>query len=64
MADHIKSGKDVIEEFIAEIYNIEGIDEDTVDAIVLLYEQGKLSDKNIQNAIDQVLQEQLNPKKE
>lgn len=63
MDKKIKSGKDVIDEFFSEIYNIENIDEKTVESLVSLYDEDKLTDKNIQNALDELLQEELTPKK-
>ena len=63
MNKEIKSGKDVIDEFFSEIYNIENVDEKTVDALVLLYGEGKLTDKNIQNALEDLVQQELNPTK-
>lgn len=59
MDDKIKSGKDVIDDFFAEIYNIPNADKKTVDAIVELYSQGKLSDKNVQNTLDEIVQKEL-----
>ncbi len=62
MEDKIKSGKDVIDEFFSEIPNIDNVDEKTVNAIVELYSENKLTDKNIQNALDELLRNELNPK--
>ena len=59
MDDKIKSGKDVVDDFFAEIYNIPNADKKTVDAIVELYSQGKLSDKNVQNTLDEIVQKEL-----
>lgn len=59
MDDKIKSGKDVIDDFFAEIYNIPNADNKTVDALVELYSQGKLSDKNVQNTLDEIVQKEL-----
>jgi len=59
MDDKIKSGKDVIDDFFAEIYNIPNADKKTVDALVELYSQGKLSDKNVQNTLDEIVQLEL-----
>jgi hypothetical protein len=59
MDDKIKSGKDVIDDFFAEIYNIPNADKKTVDAIVELYSQGKLTDKNVQNTLDEIVQKEL-----
>lgn len=58
--DHkIKSGKDVINDFFAEIYNIPNTDKKTIDALVELYSYGKLSDKNVQNTLDEIVQKEL-----
>jgi Glu-tRNA(Gln) amidotransferase subunit E-like FAD-binding protein len=62
MDKKIKSGKEVIDEFFSEIYNIENIDEKTVEALISLYTEGKLTDKNIQNKLDELLQDELTPK--
>lgn len=59
MDDKIKSGKDVIDDFFAEIYNIPNADKKTVDALVELYSQGKLTDKNVQNTLDEIVQKEL-----
>jgi len=64
MTDKIKSGKEVIDEFFAEIMNIEGVDKKTVEKLTSLYSEGKLTDINIQNAMEQLLQEELNTNKE
>lgn len=59
MDDKIKSGKDVIDDFFSEIYNIPNADKKTVDALVELFSQGKLSDKNVQNTLDEMVQKEL-----
>ena len=59
MINEIKSGKEVIAEFFAEIINIEGVDERTIQKLTSLYNEGKLTDINIQNAIGELLQEEL-----
>ena len=59
MSNKIKSGKDVINDFFAEIYNIPNADKKTVDTLVELYSQGKLSDKNLQNKMDEMVQKEL-----
>lgn len=60
MSANIKSGKDVIDEFFAEILNVEGVDEKTIQKLLSLHNEKKLTDTNIQNAMEQLLQEQLN----
>lgn len=65
MDKEIKSGKEVLDEFFSEIYNIENVNERTVDVLVSLYSEGKLSDKNIQNKLEEIVQQELTqPKKE
>jgi len=64
MSHKIKSGNDVIDEFFAEILNVEGVDQKTVEKLVELYGENKLTDSNIQNALDELKQEALNPKKD
>jgi hypothetical protein len=59
MDNKIKSGKDVLDDFFAEIYNIPNADRNTVDALVELYSQRKLSDKNVQNTLDEIVQKEL-----
>lgn len=59
MSDEIKSGRQVIEEFFAEIMNMEGTDKKTVEKLTVLYREGKLTDTNIQNLMEQLLQEEL-----
>ena len=59
MSDETKSGREVIDEFFAEILNIEGVDEKTVEKLISLYSEEKLTDTNIQNAMGQLLQEEL-----
>ena len=59
MSEEIKSGKEVIDEFFAEVMNIEGVDKKTVEKLTSLYREGKLTDTNIENAMGQLLQEEL-----
>ncbi|MBA3649223.1 MAG: hypothetical protein H0W62_11860 [Chitinophagales bacterium] len=59
MNDSIKSGKQVIDEFFSEIYNVENADESTVDILVSLYGKNKLTDTNLQNALDDLLQKEV-----
>ena len=54
-----KSGKEVMEEFFAGILEIEGVDKKTVEKLISLYREDKLTDTNIQNAMEQLLQEEL-----
>jgi len=59
MSDKIKSGKEVIEDFFAEIYNIPNADPKTLDSLVSLFSQGKFTEKSIQNALEERMQKEL-----
>ena len=64
MSDETKSGREVIDEFFAEILNIEGVDKKTVEKLTSLYSEGKLTDTNIENAMGQLFQEELDTTEE
>ncbi|HLO43637.1 MAG TPA: hypothetical protein VK175_04835 [Leadbetterella sp.] len=63
MDNQIKSGKDVIDEFFAEILILEGVDGSTVNKLIELYGDNKFTDSNIQNALEELKQEAIKPKK-
>jgi len=59
MTGEIKSGAEVVREFFAEIYNVEDAEKSVADMLVKLYDEDKLSDKNIQNALETLLSKEL-----
>ncbi len=59
MSDKIKSGKVVIDDFFAEILNIPDTHESTVKKLISLYSTGKLTDINLQNVLDGIIEEEL-----
>ena len=59
MTDNIKSGKEVIDEFFSEILNIKNTHEKTVKELISLYSLGKLTEINLQNTLDQIIQNEL-----
>ena len=59
MSEETKSGKEVISEFFAEIRNLEGVDEKTIEKLISLHGENKLTDIHVQNAMDELLQEEL-----
>ena len=63
MEKPIKSGKEVIDEFFAEILNVEGTEESTVNKLIELYGENKFTDSNIQNALEELKQEAVKQKK-
>ena len=59
MDNTIKSGKDVINDFFAEILNVANADEKTVKKLVELYGSGKFTERQISNAMDELTQAEL-----
>lgn len=59
MENTIKSGKELIDDFFSEIRNINNLDEKTVELILSLYQNGKLTDINLQNGIQDLLRSEL-----
>ena len=59
MDNKAKSGKEVIEEFFNEIESIEGTDTKIVSKLISLYQEKKLTETNIQNAMDDLLKEEI-----
>jgi len=57
MADEIKSGHQVIEEFFSEIEKMEGVDKNIIEILARLYKEGSLTDTNIANELEKLRQE-------
>ena len=51
MGTEIKSGKEILDEFFEDIKTVEKLNQDTTEAIVNLYKTGKLTDRNLTNAL-------------
>lgn len=51
MKTEIKSGKQILDEFFTDIKNLKKVDERVVNIITELYEEDKLSDSNLSNAL-------------
>jgi hypothetical protein len=59
MDNTVKKGKDVIDDFFAEILNVPNTDENTVQKLVELYGSGKFTERGIANAMDELTQTEL-----
>jgi len=57
--EEIKSGKDVINDFISEILNVPNTDEKVLHKLIVLYTSGKFSEKYILNAMDELKRNEL-----
>lgn len=51
MADGIKSGKEVLDEFFDDLSGIPGVDEGVAGIVAGLYKEGKLTSTNLSNAL-------------
>lgn len=51
MAEQIKSGKEILNDFFENINSIKGVDENIALKISELYQSNKLTDKNLSNAL-------------
>lgn len=51
MKSDIKSGSEILQDFFENLEKDDSLDSKTVDAVVALFKAGKLSDRNISNAL-------------
>lgn len=58
MSNEIKSGKEILTEFFSDLEKDDSLDSNTVAAVILLYKEGKFSDRNIANALSQLREDQ------
>jgi predicted RNA-binding protein with RPS1 domain len=54
MSDTIKSGKEIVDDFFKNIHQIPSVDKDIADALLKLYEEGKLTEVNIKNGLQTI----------
>nr|WP_314494611.1 hypothetical protein [uncultured Chryseobacterium sp.] len=59
MEKELNSGKEVVKNFISQMNDIPNVDKKTAEVILSLHEQDKLTEKNLQNALDNLLLEEL-----
>ena len=62
MTNIVKSGQEIIDEFLADIKKIEGVDQDVACIVVDLFHKGKLSNINLSNEFERIRKEKLNDK--
>ncbi len=58
MSNEMKSGKEILTEFFSDLEKDDSLDSNTVAAVILLYKEGKFSDRNIANALSQLREDQ------
>ncbi len=54
MANSIKSGKEILDDFFENIQKIENVDTKIAETIETLYRQNKLTDANLKNSLEQL----------
>ena len=58
--DEIKSGKEILEDFFNTVDEIPGVDKEIAGVLKELYNDDKLSNKNLSNALFQLREEAKN----
>lgn len=54
MAENVKSGKEILDEFFAGIESIENVDPSIAALIKQLYDEDKLTDANVKNELQRL----------
>ena len=54
MAENVKSGKEILDDFFNEIEKIENVDTDIAKMLERLYREEKLTDTNVKNELQKL----------
>ena len=54
MADKVKSGKEILDDFFNDIEKIENVDADIAKMLSELYQNDKLTDTNVKNELQKL----------
>jgi membrane-anchored protein YejM (alkaline phosphatase superfamily) len=54
MAENVKSGKEILDDFFNGIETIENVDSDIAKMLERLYQEDKLTDTNVKNELQQL----------
>ncbi|MDA3907168.1 MAG: hypothetical protein PF484_13940 [Bacteroidales bacterium] len=54
MADKVKSGKEILDDFFNDIEEIENVDTDIAKMLAELYQNDKLTDTNVKNELQKL----------
>ena len=54
MAENVKSGKEILDDFFKGIETIENVDADIAKMLKTLYQDDKLTDTNVKNKLQQL----------
>jgi hypothetical protein len=56
----VKSGKEILDDFFTNISNIENVDKNLAKSLATLYQQGKLTDANVKNELQNIRDKNAN----
>lgn len=54
MAENVKSGKEILDDFFNRIEKIENVDSEIAKLLERLYQEDKLTDTNVKNELQQL----------
>ncbi len=60
MTNLVKSGKEILDDFFAEIFNIPDVDPAIAQCLADLYRQSKLTDTNVKNELQKIREQNGN----
>ena len=60
MSENLKSGKEMLDDFFANISNIKGVDNILAKELQDMYSNGTLTEKNVKNAISKLRENESN----
>ena len=60
MEKQVKSGKEILEEFFSSIQSLENVDKKLAQSLADLFKQGKLTDANVKNELQQLREKDVN----
>lgn len=60
MDKKVKSGKEILDDFFTNINKIQNVDSVLAESLSTLYEQGKLTDTNVKNALQKLRDKDAN----
>lgn len=60
MANEIKSGQAILDDFFSQIENIDGVNKEFASVILSLYQEGKLTNTHLSNELSTIREKQQN----
>ena len=60
MDKKVQSGKELLDDFFANIANLKDVDKELAESLAHLYQQGKLTDANVKNELHKLRDKSAN----